>query len=197
MSSRRDAVQGLAETYSLMDGLPGAARDELIVEMALIGRELNDAQRADAAKRTGEMASDITNRVDPEQMRMRAGLLSRQARAKRSKGRDSFYGQFYAPFIEFGVAAQTVLVTRHIKKRRAAGNGKTSKRSVIYSTPKRRRRYHRNRPNYGTFVGDPYKMRVKARPARPFIGQPLLLQVADNHLSEFWSRAIARLGSFS
>lgn len=192
--SRRDAVQGLAEAYSLMDGLPGAARDELIVELGLIGRELHDAQEADAAKRTGAMASALTYRVDAEQLRLRVGLLSRQARAKRSRGRDSFYGAFYAPFIEFGVAAQTVLVTRKVKKRRVTGNGKTSRREVIYSTPRKRKRYHKNRPNYGTYVGDPYKLKVKPRDAKPFVAQPLLMQVADNHLSEFWSNAIVRLG---
>ncbi|WP_295560615.1 hypothetical protein [uncultured Sphingomonas sp.] len=191
--SRRDAVQGLAEAYSLMDGLPGAARDEFIVELGLIGRELHDAQEADAAKRTGAMASALTYRVDAEQLRLRVGLLSRQARAKRSRGRDSFYGAFYAPFIEFGVAAQTVLVTRKVKKRRVTGNGKTSRREVIYSTPRKRQR-RRSSPNRGTFVGDPYKLRVKPRAARPFVAQPLLMQVADNHLSEFWSYAIARLG---
>ncbi|MCI4653123.1 hypothetical protein [Sphingomonas aquatilis] len=166
----------------------------MIVELGLIGRELHDAQEADAAKRTGAMASALTYRVDAEQLRLRVGLLSRQARAKRSRGRDSFYGAFYAPFIEFGVAAQTVLVTRRIKSRVKRGLGKGKGTRTTYITPKRRRRYHKKSPNYGTFVGDPYKLRVKPRPAHPFVAQPLLMQVADNHLSEFWQNAIARLG---
>ncbi len=195
--ARRDGIQGLAETYSMLNRLPSAAHEELAVELAVIARELSAAQHQDVAKDTGELDRALTYQLLLDRLKIKVGLL-RGARAGGSfNGRQRKAvagGPFYGRIVEGGRAAQTVLVTRRIKKRKVRGNGRNgTKRRVIYQTPKRRLRRNSS-PNRGTYVGDPYKIRVKAQAGRPFVAQPLLVEVAENHLSEFWANAIARTG---
>jgi len=89
-----------------------------------------------------------------------------------------------------------VLVTRRIRKanRRLVGNNrKGNTRKTLFRGASARLR--RRGPNKGTPIGSPYKMRVKAQAARSFVAQPILSEVADAHLSEFWANALERLGS--
>lgn len=196
--ARGTDVQGLADAYSLLDHLPTAAHEELAVEMGVIARELSAAQRADVAKDTGALEAALTYQLELERLKVKVGLLSGARGARTFNGR-SFKarpgGPFYGRIVEGGRAAQTVLVTRRIKKRKIKGNGRNgNKRRVILTTPKRRLR-RSSSPNAGTFVGDPYRLRVKAKAARPFVAQPLLVEVAESHLSDFWANALARLGA--
>jgi len=195
---RGSTVQGLADAYSLLDHLPTAAHEELAVEMGVIARELSAAQRADVAKDTGALEAALTYQLELERLQVKVGLLSGARSARTFNGRTfkaRAGGPFYGRIVESGRAAQTVLVTRRIKKRKVKGNGRNgTKRRVLLTTPKRRLR-RGSSPNAGTFVGDPYKLRVKAKAARPFVAQPLLVEVAENHLSDFWVDALARLGA--
>lgn len=154
-----NSVQGLAETYSMLGRLPDAAKEQLGVEMARIGYEVLAAQKRDAPKATGFGASQLSLSIDIEALRLRVGLFG----SKYRKGLDAYYLRFH----EFGRRAQTVLVTRHLK-RRVTGNGRTSKRRVIYE-------------------GTPYKMRVRAMAKRPFIHVDRPEIRIEQRLANFWS----------
>ncbi|MBD8641134.1 hypothetical protein [Sphingomonas sp. CFBP 13733] len=193
----RSSVQGLAHAYSLIDRLPSAAHDEMAVELAIIARELSAAQHQDVAKATGALEAALSYQLLLERLSVKVGLLQGARAAGSFNGRQRKAlagGPYYGRFVEFGRAGQTVLVTRRIKKRTVKGNGRNGTgRRLVYKTPKRRLR-RSSSPNRGTYVGDPYKLRVKAKGKRPFVEQPLLQQVADSHLSDFWAGVLARVG---
>lgn len=194
-------VQGVAEAYSLFDRLPSAAEQELGVEMVAIGREVLAAQKADVAKETGALEGALSLQAILSRLKVRIGLLKGAREAYKFNGRVRRAiqgGPFYGRFVEFGRRAQTVLVTRRIRaaNRRLAGNNrKGNNRRVLFTGDKTRLR--RRGPNKGTPVGSAYKIRVKAMAARPFVAQPLLADAADAHLSEFWAKALERLGTGS
>lgn len=187
-------VEGLAETYSLLDHLPQAAEDELAVEMAILGREILAAQQADVAKDTGKLSSALTLQLLLDRLKIRVGLIGQAARTFNGGSyKAKTGGPFYGRFVEFGRAAQTVVVTRRIKQRRLIGNNrKGNTRQTIYGGASKRLR--RRGPNAGTPIGSPYKMRVKGKAGRPFVAQPLLQETASSLLSDFWANALKRLG---
>lgn len=196
-----DAVQGLAEAYTFLGTIDEGARDELGVEIAIVSREILAAQKADVAKDTGKLEAALSLQLQKEKLRARIGLLIGGRDAGRRNGRATRAvagGPFYGRIVEHGRPGQTVVVTRRIKQRRVSGSGRTrkdgtvSKREVIYRGASSRLR--RRGENKGTPIGSPYKMRVKALPARPFVAQPLLADAADQHLAEYWSRLLARRG---
>lgn len=188
-------IEGLAETYSLLDQIPQAAQDELAVEMAILGREILVAQQADVAKDTGKLSAALSLQLLLERLKIRVGLIGQAARTfngRSYKARTG--GPFYGRFVEFGRAEQTVVVTRRIKQRRLIGNNrKGSTRQTVYGGASKRLR--RRGPNRGTPIGSPYKMRVKGKEARPYVAQPLLQEAASSVLSDFWSNALKRLGA--
>lgn len=188
-------IEGLAETYSLLDQIPQAAQDELAVEMAILGREILVAQQADVAKDTGKLSAALSLQLLLERLKIRVGLIGQAARTfngRSYKARTG--GPFYGRFVEFGRAEQTVVVTRRIKQRRLIGNNrKGSTRQTVYGGASKRLRPRG--PNRGTPVGSPYKMRVKGKEARPYVAQPLLQEAASSVLSDFWSNALKRLGA--
>jgi hypothetical protein len=94
-------VQGLADSYSLLDRIPQAARDQLAVEEARIGYEVLAAQQRDAPKRTGGLSGALSVQLMIEELRVRIGLLA-------PKARRFFYGRI----IERGRRAQIVSATR-------------------------------------------------------------------------------------
>ena len=168
-------VGGLDGTLQFVDQLAPAARDQLVVELAILSRELSAAQYAEAPRATGALAAALSYQVTPENLRARIGLLLGGRDAGKFNGR-SFKaragGPFYGRFVEFGRKAQTVVVTRHLA-RRVVGNGRGKGRRVLYA-------------------GKPYTMRVSALPPRPFVAQPLLEQVVDRSLADFWSQVLNR-----
>ena len=172
-------VQGLAEVYSTLDRLPSAAHEEMAVELAIIGRELSAAQHQDVAKDTGALDQALSFQLVLDRLKVRVGLLRGGRAAGSFNGRQRKAiagGPFYGRFVEFGRKAQTVLVTRRLKKRTLKGNNRNgNRRRTIYQ-------------------GKPYKMRVKAMAPRPFVLQPMLEQVADAHLADFWANVLDRTG---
>ncbi|MBM7407058.1 MULTISPECIES: hypothetical protein [Sphingomonas] len=154
--------------------------------MGMLGREILAAQKIDVAKDTGATEASLSLRVLFNKLKLQVGALGKSRGTRKLDG-------LVARLIEQGRDGQTVVVTRRVKKRRATGNGKTSERKIVYGGSSDRLR--RRGPNKGTPIGSPYKMRVKATAARPYIAQPLLQEAAELHLSEFWSQALARAGS--
>lgn len=171
---RSEARRGLAAMDRLLDRLPVAARQELQDELGPIARDVQAAQRQVVAKRTGSLAAGLSYTIDAERLQARIGLLGLRKRYGAGASR-LFQDLFYGRFVELGRKAQTVLVTRRLK-RRVLGNGRTSKRRVVYE-------------------GKPYRLRVRAMAARPYIGPPGVVSAADQRLAGFWSRVEARLGA--
>ena len=193
--SRETRLTGLDEALAFFAAVPTASQKEMVVELAIVGRELLGAQHHDVAKDTGELDAALSMHVIADGLKVRIGLLrgARDARTfngRKYKARSG--GPFYGRIVEEGRHAQTVLVTRRVKKRRINGNGSTSKRVVTYLGDRKRKR-PASSPNAGTYVGDPYKLRVKARAAHPFIAQPVLMEAAYLHLADFWANALTRL----
>lgn len=176
MASNR--LDGLAETYSLLGAIPQAAREQVGVEMALIGREVLTAQRRDVAKRSGALEGGLRIEGRLEELRLRIGLIGIKSRARfnpllaRQPG-VNFGSLYYGRFVEFGRRGQTVLVTRRIKDRKITGNGRTSARQVAYG-------------------GKAYSMKVKAMAARPFVHKDRPEIRAEQRLANFWSQTLGK-----
>jgi hypothetical protein len=194
--SRDTRLVGLDAALAFFAAVPTAAQQEMVVELGIIGRELLDAQHHDVARDTGALDAALSLQVLGDGLKVRIGLLRGARAAGTSNGRKvkaRAGGPFYGGIVEDGRRAQTVLVTRRVKKRRVNGNGRTSKRTVTYLGATKRKR-PASSPNAGTFVGDPYKLRVKARAAHPFVAQPVLMGAAELHFADFWADALTRLG---
>lgn len=191
--ARESRMRGLDAALGLFDRLPTEAHGELLVELGMLGRELLEAQQA--ASPIGEARSDRTPgflrgslslALDGKRLAVKVGLIAGRSR----KAIDAYYGRF----VEFGRHAQTVVVTRRIKKRRISGNGRTSARTVEYRGARPRKRPSSS-PNAGTLVGTPYKLRVRARSPHPFVAQPLLQETAELALADFWAKVLTRTGA--
>lgn len=160
-------VQGLAEANAFMGAIPVAARHEFADMAGKIGRDVLAAQKRDVAKRTGKLEAGLSLALLTEQLRVKVGLLGIK------RGRSSL---FYGILVETGRKAQTVLVTRRLK-RKVRGNGRNgTKRPVSYE-------------------GKPYPMQVKALAARPFIHKDRPEIRAEQRLADFWSQVVGRAES--
>ncbi|RSV15193.1 hypothetical protein CA235_09665 [Sphingomonas sp. ABOLF] len=177
-----ERVKGLAEAHSMFGAVPAAARDQLGVELAIIARDILAAQKRDAPNETGKLEAGLQLHLQLEELRVRVGLLNLL------RGRSKL---FYGRIIEFGRRAQTVLVTRHLK-RRVRGNGRTSKRTIQYLGESKRLR--RRGPNAGTPIGSAYKMRVRAMPERPFVRKERPEIDVAQRLANFWGSTIKSAG---
>ena len=164
--TRGNNVEGLEESIDFFGRLDEAAREQLGVEMAIIGYDVLAAQKRDVAKATSALASGLSLLLKLDELRVRVGLLLRNANRKKSS-------LFYGWFVERGRRAQTVLVTRKLK-RRVTGNGR-------YGT---KRKVH--------YEGKPYKMRVKAMAPRPFVHVDRPEIQAESRLARFWAEVIGR-----
>lgn len=173
----RSAVRGLAEANTMFDRLPDDAREQLGVELAIIGRDILADQRALVPKDTRELEAHLSLQLLLDKLKVRVGLFIAGRKYGGRKvvrgGRDAFYGRFVA----LGRTAQTVIVTRKAKLQRLKGNN------------------HKNgTARRGVYAGKPYALRVKAMAARDFIRVPGAEQAAAGQLAEFWSRLLARRG---
>lgn len=185
-----DRVRGLSQAFSLFDGLPAAAAHELADLIGRVARDVSAAQQEAAPSDTGHLRGGLTTQLLTERLRARVGLLGiNGGRAARAALGSRYYGRF----VNFGRKAQTVLVTRRLK-RRVTGNGRNgTKRRVIYegaSTQLRRRG-----PNRGTAIGSPYKMRVKAKAAREFVHLQAAQAIAAQRIADYWSRVLPAAGA--
>ena len=178
MAGRRSRVEGLDQALAMLDGLPDVAREEMGVEMAILGREILAVQKADVPKDKGDLAAALSLRLMIDRLKVRVGLHRRSKQSYSfNRGRRRATGiPFYGRIVEFGRKAQTVLVTRRIKRRSARGNNKNGNR-------------RRN-----VYEGKPYKMRVKAMAGRPYVAQPMLQDAAELHFADYWAKVLARTG---
>lgn len=174
-----EKLRGLAEANALFDSLPPDAEAQLAVEMAIIGRETLAAQRALVPVDTGELKGDLGLQLLLDQLKVRVGLLigGRDAgklngRARRGRSGGPFYGRI----VQFGRAAQTVIVTRKAGLKRLLGNNR------------------KGNTRRGVYERKPYKMKVKAMAARNFVFVPGAAETAMGQLAEFWSRLLVRRG---
>ncbi|NLS28160.1 hypothetical protein S2M10_31690 [Sphingomonas sp. S2M10] len=166
-----EKLQGVDAIQQMMDQVSSAARDELAVELGIISRDLLAWQRSAAPKDTGELAGFLSIWVMVDELRARVGFIS----AKGARGQGNKTKVFYGRFVQYGRKAQTVLVTRHLK-RKVRGNGRygTTKR-VIYD-------------------GKPYPLRVKAMAPRNFIFAPNADAIVAQRVADFWSNTFQRAG---
>lgn len=189
----RERVRGLAEANALFDGLPPAAAHQLADEIARISRDISALQQETVPSQTGNLRGGLTVQLLTERLRARVGLngIGGGRRSKGVLGR-----RYYGRFVNFGRRAQTVVVTRRIKKRRVSGNGRNGQgREVIYSGASSRLR--RKGPNKGTPIGSPYKLRVRERNAHEFVHLPQAQALAAERLATFWSQVLPRAGASS
>jgi hypothetical protein len=181
---RSNQVDGLAETYSMLGRLPEAAREQVGVEMALIGYEVLRAQKRDVDKHTGALAAGLSLQLELDELRVRVGLIGMKARSKsalraaRKSGRapgESFGDLYYGRFVEFGRKAQTVLV-----ERRKRVDGK------LRLGPGRRKR--------AEDIAKTYSLRIKARAPRPFVHVDRPEIRAEQRLANFWTEVLGKSG---
>lgn len=91
MSSNR--VDGLAETYAMLDAIPAAARHELADMTGKISRDVMAAQKRDVAKDKGKLEAGLSVALETEKLRARIGLIG----IKRGRS-----GLFYGVIVEKG-----------------------------------------------------------------------------------------------
>jgi hypothetical protein len=183
-------IRGLAEADAFLHGLPIAAAHELADLIGRVARDVSAAQQDAAPSETGHLRGGLTTQLLTERLRARVGLLG----IKGGRGaRTALGSRYYGRFVNFGRKAQTVLVTRRLK-RRVKGNGRNgTKRRVIYEGASTRLR--RRGPNRGTAIGSPYKMRVKPRAAREFVHLPAAQAIAVQRIADYWSRVLPAAGA--
>ena len=151
-----------------------------------LGRDILAVQRARVARDTGALAAGLSSQLEREQyIRLRVGLIGSPGRSRSSRRKFEQTGYearnlgdiYYGRFVEFGVSAQTVAVTRG-RKRAATG-----------------RSYRKN--GRSLTVGAPYKMKVAGQQARPFVELPDsdLDQMIANRIADFWADTFAKAGA--
>lgn len=104
----RSPVRGVAKTRRMFRRLPDAARGEVLVELNVTGRQINQAVLAKAPRKTGATRAGISFRVLPVSMRLQIGLLGSPKERSRI---------FYARIQDLGRKAQTVAVAARRNRR--------------------------------------------------------------------------------
>ena len=174
-------LEGAEILLRRFDSIPKEAEEQLGVELAIIGREYRDQQRAAAPEDTGTLRGALSVWLMLEQLRVRVGLIG--TRNRRSKKR-SYGNAFYGRFVEFGRKAQTVLVQRRRRVLADVGDG----------VQKRILRTSRGR-KLAADIAKTYSLKVKARAPHPFIFIPNAQEIATQRLADFWSQTLARAGA--
>ena len=174
-------LEGTEILLRRFDQISDAARDQLGVELAIIGRELRDRQRAAAPEDTGALRAGLGVWLMLEQLRVRIGVIGQ--RNQRSRKR-SYGDLFYARIVEFGRRAQTVIVQR---RRRISMTLKPGQQIQILRTVRRRKVVED--------IVKTYSMKVSALPARPFIFVDGAQESATQRLVNFWDQTLSRAGA--
>lgn len=184
MTGRSNQVEGLAQTLDMFGVIPEAARDQLAVELGIIGYEVLRAQKRDVAKDTGELEAGLALKLYLDELRVRIGLLGLRARSRSAQRRAqkqgrtaprSYGGLFYGVIVEKGRKAQVVNVIR--------GSGGSKARSA------------RRRSEQGLPARKPYKMRVKALAPRPYVHKDRPELRAEQRLAAFWGEVLGKTGA--
>jgi hypothetical protein len=100
---RKRRVRGVASVRKLLRQLPDDAKNEIIVELNVSGREMLPRMQGRAPYKTGATRSGLSFKVLPKSLRLQIGLLG--TKAGRSK-------LFYARIQDLGRKAQVVTVRR-------------------------------------------------------------------------------------
>lgn len=171
----RSRVRGIGRFRRLLKRMPDAVRGELVVELAVTGRQIKQAIQARAPRRTGALQAGITDEVLPKSLRLQVGLLG----TKRGRA-DLFYGRIQ----DLGRREQVVLVQRRRRVEAEIGGGRTA--NIL--------RLHRGRKVAEDIVSS-YYMRVRAMPAKRFItGRfPDLRKTLNDNLRGIFARALGRI----
>lgn len=174
-------LEGTEILLRRFDQISDAARDQLGVELAIIGRELRDRQRAAAPEDTGALRGGLSVWLMLEQLRVRVGVLGQR---NRRSGKRSYGDLFYGRIVEFGRKAQTVIVQRRRRVKVDIGDGK---QKAILRTSRRRK--------LAADIAATYSLKVKARAPHPFIFVEGAQESATQRLVNFWDQTLSRVGA--
>lgn len=159
-------VQGLAETYSLFDALPEAAKEEVTELLAEVTSEVHNLQVRLAPNGTGATRAALTWQDLLDGLKVRIGLFG-------LKGRGA---PWYARIIETGRRAQVVMVQRRKIGTRLNGL--------------------RNRRKRAEDIATVYALRVRPREGRPFVRiDDQADRIVAQRLAEFWSGVFKKTGA--
>lgn len=179
MARRR--VQGAVRIRKLLKQLPDDARQEMIVELNVSGREMLGRMQGRAPVLTGATRRALTFKVLPKSLKLQVGLPGRRTKlAKHQPGlhgsRRSYNktdpGLFYVRIQDLGRKAQVVTVRRF----RAHAQ----------------RLYFRGK-KFGPDV-QMYTMEVRAMAGKRFVtgGMPDLRRILQRNLKSIWSKSLKR-----
>lgn len=174
-------LEGTEILLRRFDTIPKAAEEQLGVELAIIGRDMRDMQRAASPHDTGTLRGALSVWLMLDQLRVRVGLIGQRNRRSRKR---SYGDAFYGRFVEFGRKAQTVIVQRRRRVRAHIGAGEHKN---ILRTSRRRK--------IAADIVASYSMKVKARAPHPFVFIPNAQEIATQRLADFWSNTLARSGA--
>jgi len=161
----RERVRGLADAFAMFEEIPRQADQELVVELAVIGRDVLAIQRQRVPVRTGRLDGALSLAVLVDGLRLRIGLLNQKT------------APFYGRIVEFGRRAQTVLVQR---RRRVDGRLR-----VLH----RRKRAEDIAASYKLHVSARAPRPFVDPPDLD------LVAVATERLANFWSNVLSRSGA--
>ncbi len=103
MALRGGRVRGAQSVKRLLNKLPDGARNQVIVELNVSGREMLGRMQGRTPIRTGALRRGLAFKVFPKTLKLQVGLLG--TKAGRSK-------LFYARIVDLGRKAQTVTARR-------------------------------------------------------------------------------------
>lgn len=174
-------LEGVEVVLQRFDRITDAARDQLGVELAIMGRDFRERQRADAPSLTGALRAALSVWLMLDQLKVRVGLIGqRNARSRKRSYGDAFYGRF----VQFGRKAQTVIVQR--RKRVVVNVGDGEQKAILRKARGRK---------IAADIASTYSMKVKARAPHPFIFVPSAQQDATERLVSFWDQTLAKAGA--
>lgn len=171
-------LQGVEMLQRQFDQIPAAAQEQLGVELAIIGREIRDRQRALAPEDTGALRQGLSVQLLLEQLKVRVGIMNQRG-SRRGKN-----NLFYGRIIEFGRRAQTVTVQR--RRRVTVTDGDGGQRRILRTVRRRKA---------AADIVSTYKMKVKARAPHPFINIPDVQETAVQRLADLWGSTLAKAGA--
>ena len=99
----RRPVKGIGRVRKLLRRLPDAVAGEIVVELNVTGRQMNQAVLAKAPRKSGALRAGISYKVLPKSLRLQVGLLGTR------KGQSKL---FYGRIQDLGRKAQVVSVQR-------------------------------------------------------------------------------------
>jgi hypothetical protein len=97
-------IKGVGKLRRLMKRLPEDMRDEMIVELNLVGRDALGQMQGRAPRRRGALVAGLSFKVFPKTLRLQVGLLTKPINRK----------LFYGRILDLGRTGQTVTAKRGV-----------------------------------------------------------------------------------